>query len=45
MLLSAGISFTAIFAFFAGFGFDLTGIGAGASIFATFAIPGAAFFH
>lgn len=29
VLLSAGISFTAIFLFFAGLGFNLTGIGAG----------------
>ena len=43
VLLSAGISFTAIFAFFAGFGFNIAGIGAGASIFAKFAIAGAAF--
>ena len=32
VLLSAGISFTAIFLFFAGFGFNIAGIGAGASI-------------
>ena len=43
VLLSAGISFTALFLFFAGFGFNVTGIGAGASVFANFAIAGAAF--